>query len=109
MASTPMIPLGVGIYTVTDAAQLLGIHKDRVRRWVRGYRYYPLGVAASEIEDLRLRAGGLSFQSRDLSSYRTDKAGTRSVLLLDDLSERLGVKITKNRASGPAAAGLRVS
>ena len=51
MASTPMIPLGVGIYTVTDAAQLLGIHKDRVRRWVRGYRYYPLGVAASEGRD----------------------------------------------------------
>ena len=51
MASTPIIPLGVGIYTVTDAAQLLGIHKDRVRRWVRGYRYYPQGVAVSEGRD----------------------------------------------------------
>ena len=51
MASTPRIPPGVGIYTVTDAAQLLGIHTDRVRRWVKGYRYYPHGVAASEGRD----------------------------------------------------------
>src|SRR4051812_4380777 len=29
-----------GIYTVRDAARLTGVSTGRIRRWLRGYRYY---------------------------------------------------------------------
>ena len=31
--------LGVGIYTVPEAARLTGIHPSRLRRWLRGYEF----------------------------------------------------------------------
>jgi uncharacterized protein (DUF433 family) len=36
----PHIGLGVGIYTLTDAARLLGLTPRRLSRWVRGYTYW---------------------------------------------------------------------
>ncbi|MEX0690858.1 MAG: DUF433 domain-containing protein [Gemmatimonadales bacterium] len=36
----PHIELGVGIYTRTDAARLLGLTPRRLSRWVQGYTYW---------------------------------------------------------------------
>lgn len=32
-------PLGTGIYSVPEAARVTGIHRSRIRRWMRGYSY----------------------------------------------------------------------
>jgi len=40
LANAPSIPLGTGIYARVEAAQLLGISPDRLRRWVGGYTYW---------------------------------------------------------------------
>lgn len=32
-------PLGIGIYSVPEAARVTGIHRSRIRRWMRGYSY----------------------------------------------------------------------
>lgn len=34
---------GIGIYTPSEAARLVGLHPDRVRRWVDGYSYRHAG------------------------------------------------------------------
>lgn len=34
------IPLGVGYYTLGEAARLLGVDRSRIRRWVAGYTYW---------------------------------------------------------------------
>jgi len=40
MANTVASPLiGVGIYSIADAARLAGMHPQRVSRWMKGYRY----------------------------------------------------------------------
>ena len=39
--------LGVGIYTVRQAARLTNIHSARIRRWVKGYSYVSRGVSYS--------------------------------------------------------------
>ena len=31
--------VGVGLYTIPEAARLVGVHPQRIRRWVQGYRY----------------------------------------------------------------------
>ena len=31
--------IGVGLYTIPEAARLVGVHPQRIRRWVRGYKY----------------------------------------------------------------------
>ncbi len=36
----PVVPLGTGIYSRPDAARLLGMSPDRLRRWVGGYTYW---------------------------------------------------------------------
>lgn len=36
----PRIPLGTGIYPRAEAARLLGMTPDRLRRWVGGYTYW---------------------------------------------------------------------
>jgi uncharacterized protein (DUF433 family) len=38
--STPSVPLGTGIYTRTEAARLLRMTPERLRRWVGGYTYW---------------------------------------------------------------------
>lgn len=35
--------LGFGVYSATEAARLVGLHPDRVRRWVQGYEYLYAG------------------------------------------------------------------
>lgn len=40
LASTPDVPLGTGIYPRPDAARLLGMTPERLRRWVGGYTYW---------------------------------------------------------------------
>lgn len=39
MESTETKLIGVGIYTVTEAARLTGISAGRIRRWLRGYTF----------------------------------------------------------------------
>jgi uncharacterized protein (DUF433 family) len=39
VAQTPEISLGIGYYTVPEAARLLGIASLNIRRWLSGYRY----------------------------------------------------------------------
>ena len=31
--------LGTGIYSVPEAARVVGVHRSRIRRWMRGYSY----------------------------------------------------------------------
>ena len=38
MAVSQIAYLNVGIYTVPEASRLTGVSKDRIRRWLRGYR-----------------------------------------------------------------------
>ncbi|QTI79799.1 hypothetical protein IAI58_03080 [Roseomonas marmotae] len=38
-AATPVVPLGVGFYTVPDAARLLKVPARNINRWLGGYRY----------------------------------------------------------------------
>jgi len=38
MTSSKITYLNVGIYTVPEASKLTGVSKDRIRRWLRGYR-----------------------------------------------------------------------
>ena len=38
--TAPPVPLGIGIYSRPDAARLLGMTPDRLRRWVGGYTYH---------------------------------------------------------------------
>src|SRR5207302_8079845 len=38
MASSKITYLNVGIYTVAEASKLTGVSRDRIRRWLRGYR-----------------------------------------------------------------------
>lgn len=33
------VALGTGIYSVPEASRLTGIHRSRIRRWMRGYSY----------------------------------------------------------------------
>ncbi len=40
MLNRPVIRLGVGIYSRSDAARLLGVTPSRLRRWVSGYTYH---------------------------------------------------------------------
>ena len=42
--------VGVGLYTIPEAARLVGVRPQRIRRWVRGYKYRGRdgAVAASE-------------------------------------------------------------
>lgn len=40
MTTTPSIPLGLGIYTRSEASRLLGMSPGRVSRWVAGYTYW---------------------------------------------------------------------
>ncbi|MGH7603364.1 MAG: DUF433 domain-containing protein [Gemmatimonadaceae bacterium] len=46
--TTSQVKLGVGIYSRTDAARLLGINPPRLRRWVSGYTYWLLATSTSE-------------------------------------------------------------
>ena len=40
--------VGVGLYTIPEAARLVGVRPQRIRRWVRGYKYRGRdGVAAA--------------------------------------------------------------
>ncbi|HWX46505.1 MAG TPA: hypothetical protein VNZ61_00445 [Roseomonas sp.] len=38
-ADTPAVPIGVGFYTVPDAARLLNIPARNINRWLGGYHY----------------------------------------------------------------------
>jgi uncharacterized protein (DUF433 family) len=38
MATSKVTYLNVGIYTVAEASKLTGVSKERIRRWVKGYR-----------------------------------------------------------------------
>src|ERR1041384_2570817 len=38
MTSSKITYLNVGIYTVPEASKLTGVSRDRIRRWLRGYR-----------------------------------------------------------------------
>lgn len=40
LASPPDVPLGTGIYARADAARLLDMTPERLRRWVGGYTYW---------------------------------------------------------------------
>jgi uncharacterized protein (DUF433 family)/DNA-binding transcriptional MerR regulator len=44
--------LGVGIYSVPEAARLTGVTSDAIRRWLWGYRYRSHGEARSEAAPL---------------------------------------------------------
>ncbi|MGI9037679.1 MAG: DUF433 domain-containing protein [Gemmatimonadota bacterium] len=46
---TAHIPPGVGLYRQADAARLLGIRPDRLRRWVQGYTYRPRPGASARV------------------------------------------------------------
>ena len=37
--SAPAPALGTGIYSVPEASRVTGIHRSRIRRWMRGYSY----------------------------------------------------------------------
>jgi len=41
--------LGVGIYTVQEAARLSAVSQGRIRRWMRGYDYPVKGVAGERV------------------------------------------------------------
>src|SRR5215470_11866848 len=38
MAASKVTYLNVGIYTVSEASKLTGVSRERIRRWVKGYR-----------------------------------------------------------------------
>lgn len=42
--SPSTIPLGIGYYTVPEAARLLAIPAINIRRWLAGYHYSGAGV-----------------------------------------------------------------
>lgn len=44
--------IGVGLYTIPEAARLVGVSSRRIRRWVHGYRYRARDGAESASEPL---------------------------------------------------------
>jgi uncharacterized protein (DUF433 family) len=47
--------LGIGIYTIPEAARITGIHAARIRRWVKGYSYISRGTPYSSLPVFELQ------------------------------------------------------
>ena len=66
MISSNIAYLNVGIYTVPEAHKLTGVSRERIRRWLRGYRsnlrkknYSPLWVSQLPVIDNKVALGFL--------------------------------------------------
>jgi len=66
--------LGVGIYSVPEAARLTGVSSQRIRRWLQGYEFRSAGETrrspAVWTPDLPVIGGVLALSFRDLMEIR---------------------------------------
>lgn len=66
--------LGTGIYSVPEAARVTGIHRSRIRRWMRGYSYQRSDGRARSAAiwhgQLEPRANAFALGFRDLMEVR---------------------------------------
>lgn len=90
--------IGVGLYTVPEAARLLHLNTNRLKRWVSGYDY-------------TLR-NGASRHSPPMLSLQVGEVGDQTVLTFQDLIELHFIKLfSKHGVSMPVirAAAVRAS
>ena len=80
MSDAKMTYLNVGIYTVPEASKLTGVSKERIRRWLRGYRsslrkknYSPLWKSQLPAIDSKVALGFLDLIEVKFVSAFLDK------------------------------------
>ena len=62
VAAAESVPLGIGYYTVPEAARLLGIRRLSIRRWLGGYTF-----TRTVSLDVCRRCGDLSFRNMTIT------------------------------------------
>ena len=108
--NSPQEFLGVGFYSVGDAARLLRMPALSIRRWLTGYRFMRKGelheVPPLWVPDLPKVDNTIELSFRDLIELRFVHQFTRAGVGLNGRAERIG---ERGRVEGvePGGLGLR--
>jgi uncharacterized protein (DUF433 family) len=91
--------LGIGTYSIPEAAQLTGVHSSRIRRWLKGYKYtvhkqrhYSPPVWAGQLPpmDCSVALGFLDLQEvRFVDKFRGLGVGWRTIREVAERAEKL--------------------